>query len=175
MSYRPRAQALIEAVALLPILVTLVVLLVYLWVGLSRQVAFATSANTLAEWVARTGTLTAAMSTTIQGDLEANFGIDAADVALYIRISDNSGAQVCSIGSAPDDPEDGVMPVSLGWGSRIGSGSPISGGLPEGHQVSVTIWGYTGLPIATNSSLLGAGHAVGYAEDNGFNGGVSCT
>jgi hypothetical protein len=174
-STRPRAQALIEATAFLPILVLLVGALVYAWVGFGRQVAFATASNTLAEWIARNGTFTSAMSATLQGDLESNFGIAAADTAVYIRISDASGASVCSIGSAPDSPEDGVMPTSLGWGSRIGSGAPLSGGLPEGYQVSVTIWGYSSLPFTASGSYLAAGHAVAYAEDNGFSGGPSCT
>jgi hypothetical protein len=174
-STRRRAQALIEAVAFLPVLILLVGALVYAWVGFSRQVAYATAANTMAEWVGRSGTLTAQMSATMQNDLEANFGVDAADVALYIRISSPEGGLSCTGGSAPDDPEDGVMPASLGWGARIGSGTPISGGLPKGYQVSVTIWGYSSLPFTASGAYLAQGHAVAYAEDNGFSGAPSCT
>lgn len=175
MSNRPRAQALIEAAAFLPILVLLVGILVYAWLGFGRQVAFATASNTLAEWVARSGTFTSAMSATLQNDLSSNFGIGADEAAIYIRISNASGAAVCTIGVAPDSPEDGVMPASLGWGSRIGGGTPVSGGLPEGYQVSVTIWGYSSLPLTASGAYLAAGHAVAYAEDNGFSGGPSCT
>jgi hypothetical protein len=172
-----RAQALIEAVAFLPVLILLVGALAYSWIGFSRQAAYASTANTLAEWVGRTGVMTAAMSSTMLSDLEANFGIGAGDVALYIRVSDESGAQVCSLGSAPDNPEDGVMPASLGWSSRVGTPqpSPTSLGLPAGYQVSVTLWGYSGLPFTASGSYLAQGHAVAYAEDNGFSGAPTCT
>ena len=169
-----RAQALIEAVAFLPVLILLVGALAYSWIGFSRQAAYASTANTLAEWVGRTGVMTAAMSSTMLSDLEANFGIGSGDVALYIRVSDGSGAQVCSLGSAPDNPEDGVMPASpsLGWSSRIG---PTTQGLPTGYQVSVTLWGYSSLPFTASGSYLAQGHAVAYAEDNGFSGTPTCT
>lgn len=167
-----RAQALIEAVAFLPVLILLVGALAYSWIGFSRQAAYASAANTLAEWVGRTGVMTATMSSTMLSDLQANFGIGPDDVALYLRISDESGAQVCSLGSAPDSPEDGVMPVSLGWSSRIG---PTTQGLPAGYQVSVTLWGYSGLPFTASGSYLAQGHAVAYAEDNGFSGAPTCS
>lgn len=174
---RRRAQALIEAVAFLPVLILLVGALAYSWIGFSRQAAYASTANTLAEWVGRTGVMTAAMSSTMLSDLEANFGIGPDDVALYIRVSDESGAQACSLGAAPDNPEDGVMPALLGWSSRVGTPQPLptSLGLPAGYQVSVTIWGYSGLPFTASGSYLAKGHAVAYAEDNGFSGAPTCT
>ena len=172
-----RAQALIVAVAFLPVLILLVGALAYSWIGFSRQAAYASTANTLAEWVGRTGVMTEAMSSTMLSDLEANFGIGPGDVALYIRVSDASGSLVCSLGSAPDNPEDGVMPASLGWSSHVGTPqpSPTSAGLPTGYQVSVTLWGYSSLPFTASGSYLAQGHAVAYAEDNGFSGVPTCT
>lgn len=176
MSYRPRAQALIEAAAFLPIILVLVGILFYAWLGMSRQVAFATTANTLAEWIARSGGFTASMSSTIQSDLSTNFGIDPGDAALYIRVTDATGTSKCSIGVAPDGKasgtsRDGIMPTTLGWSARIGTdGATLTNGLPSGYQVSVTIWGYSSLPglALAGNSLFAEGHAVGYAEDNGF-------
>jgi hypothetical protein len=139
---RARGAVLVETALILPVVAAFFVYGAQVWYGFSRQEAYTKTAGTIAEWAARSGELTTAMTVPLHELLLTSAGVEGQDVYLHVTLFDATGAIIDEVGSteiAVTGPS-AVAPTSSGWED---AGLPLD--IPYGAIVEVEVWSHQSL------------------------------
>jgi hypothetical protein len=157
-----RGQSLIEFALVLPVAIYIFFGIYTFWLSFQQQQTYTVAAQTLAEWVGRSGEYDGdAMRTTIQSMLDDAVGVDSADTFLFIHVTepDNSqheiGTPVPAAGDIADPPD---VPVDNGWASALEE-------IALGSTIRLDIWSYHRLNVPLlpfGQWIAPAGHAAFY-------------
>lgn len=147
---RARGQALAEFAVLAPVVLGFAFILLTVTIGFEKAATNSRTAQTLAEWIARTGSFDAAKAAETRANLDANPFATADGTYLHIVVvapvdwrqpgaSLADAPVVLEIGQAPGGG--GSAPADTGWGS-----TGVIENLPNGSAVFVEVWSNYGVP-----------------------------
>jgi Flp pilus assembly protein TadG len=164
---RSSGQSIVEFILVLPVILALFLGSLFLFTGAQRQTEYTRGAQTLAEWIARTGNYDAVKRDALIASLASQPLSDPAGAYLHIIVtapqdwsspsSDAAGGvALANIGEAPSD----TAPGDTGWNSTT-----LLSGLPVGSTVTVQIWstldarpmsgiGFTAVPSGQSTFLV---------------------
>ena len=130
------------------------------WVNYQKEATYTSAAQTLVEWIARTGQYRTAMGTEIQTMLDDAIAVGSSDAYLSIAVLDRTCTSSTGAGSGSTVPAHGPVdvPPSSGWGDEIAQGD-----ITAGDCIQVDIWSYYTIGAASlGVGLVNVpdGHAV---------------
>lgn len=157
---RSRGQAMVEFALVAPFIAMFVLIVVSMWLYYQKAATFTYASQTLAEWVARSGTYTPQMGVEIKNMLDDAIGVSSAESYLTIIILDAEpgvgGSVVASTGVTVPPDAAGGSPGDTGWDGTITN-------VIAGSFIQVDIWGYHSIganSLGVAANFVPNGHAV---------------